>query len=95
MDEQNQSGGIDAWLGARLGYAVDAWVDRELRVPQRMYDPAQAYGVDPNGNIYTLGQTNSQVTANVVPAHGSGAFGGLLPWLVIGGVILLATSGSK
>lgn len=94
MDEQNQQGSPDAWFLARLGNAVDAWVDREVRGPQRYYDPSQAYGMDGNGNIYTLGQTNGQISATVTPTRGD-AFGGLLPWLLIGGVILLVTSGSK
>lgn len=94
MEETTQPMGWDSWTQAVVGNAVGAWVDREFRVPQRMYDPAQAYGVDANGNLFTLGQTNSQITANVVPTRGD-AFGGLLPWLLIGGVILLATSGGK
>jgi hypothetical protein len=95
MDQTTQAMGWDSWTQAVLGNAVGAWVDREIRAPQRMYDSAQAYGMDANGNLFTLGQTNSQITANVVPTNGAGSFGSLLPWLLIGGVILFAVSGSK
>ena len=94
MGDTTQTPGWDAWGQAVLGNAVSAWVDRELRVPQRMYDPAQAYGMDGNGNIYALGQTNGQISATVTSTRGD-AFGGLLPWLLIGGVLAFVLSGSK
>ncbi|MEH6434240.1 hypothetical protein [Massilia sp. DD77] len=94
MDEQQQSGSWDAWIQATAGYAIGAYVDRELRATQGMYDPAQAYGVDQSGRVYQLGQTNQQITATVAPTVG-GSLGGLMPWLIIGAVILFATSGRK
>jgi hypothetical protein len=65
MDETQSANGWDAWLAARVGNAIDAGVDRVLHKPQYMTDPAQAYGVDANGNIYQLGQTNGQLTSTI------------------------------
>lgn len=84
MDETN-----NAWLSARLGNAIDAWVDRTINRPQLGYDPAQAYGMDSNGNLYQLGQTNGQVIAQV----NNGKAGGnnmLLLVLLVGVVVMVA-----
>ncbi|MGZ8301217.1 MAG: hypothetical protein ACXW2U_00785 [Telluria sp.] len=95
MDEYGQQGGTDwsAWGQAVIGTAISAYVDREIRGPQGVYDPGQAYGVGDDGRLYTLGQTNSQISANVTPAYGNGGglFGGnMLPLLIIGAVIFMA-----
>lgn len=63
VDTQNS--GWDSWLMARVGNAIDIGVDRVLQRPQFGSDPAQAYGVDQNGRIYQLGQTNGQIRATV------------------------------
>jgi hypothetical protein len=54
-------------------------------------DPAQAYGVDQNGRVYTLGQTNSQVVAQVNTGAPVGGFGKLMPWLLVALVVYAAT----
>jgi hypothetical protein len=92
MDDTTQSGGIDAWVMARVGNAIDVYTDRALNRPQTIYDPAQAYGMDQNGRIYTLGQTNGQITAQVQTQAGS--LGSMMPWLLVAGVVLLVM-GSK
>lgn len=96
MDETSNGGGVqmDAWVAARLGNAIDAMTDRTRNQPQMWSDPAQAYGVDQNGRIYTLGQTNGQVSAQVntgAPAGGNK----LLPWLIIAAVVFFAAEAPK
>lgn len=84
MDETTDN----AWLSARLGNAIDAWVDRTLNRPQLGYDPAQAYGMDSNGNLYQLGQTNSQVIAQVNTTKAAGNNSLLLIVLVVGAIMI-------
>jgi hypothetical protein len=91
MGETQQSNQTDAWLSARAGNAIDALVDRVLNQPQMGYDPAQAYGVDQNGRIYTLGQTNSQIAAQI-QTNARGLT--ISPWLVLA-VIALVVIESK
>ncbi|MTV36278.1 hypothetical protein [Duganella radicis] len=79
----------NAWLNARLGNAIDVWVDRTLNRPQLGYDPAQAYGMDANGNLYQLGQTNSQVVAQVNSTKG-GNNNLLLLVLIVGAIVMVA-----
>jgi hypothetical protein len=94
MDETQTSGaGWDSWLAARVGNAIDAATDRALNRPQLGSDPGQAYGVDQNGRIYTLGQTNGQIQAQVQTGAQT-SLGALMPWLIIGAVVFLAV-GSK
>jgi len=92
MDETQVSGSgtnWDAWTQAVVGSAIGAYVDRVVARPQLGSDPSQAYGVDDRGNIYRLGQTNAQITANVQQTQG-GTLAGIPVWLVVGAVILLA-----
>jgi hypothetical protein len=91
MDETN-SNPLDAWLGARVGNAIDVWVDRTLNRPQFTNDPSQAYGVDGNGNLYQLGQTNGQIVAQV--NTGRPVNSGMNSLLIIG-LIALVVMGAK
>jgi hypothetical protein len=72
MDETSGSSSsvdLGAWGLARLGHAIDVSVDRVIRDPQQIYDPSQAYGMDANGNLYTMGQNNSQMYRPQAPAN--------------------------
>lgn len=88
MDETNGSIFEDAWIKARVGNAIDVLVDRTLNRPQYTNDPAQAYGVDANGNLYMLGQRNGQVVATVNNGAPSGS-NGLMAWLILGAIALV------
>jgi hypothetical protein len=57
MDENNQVD-FSVWATAKLGRVIDVAIDRTIHQQQVIVDPAQAYGVDDNGNIYRLGQYN-------------------------------------
>jgi hypothetical protein len=93
MDE-TQTGGLDAWVMARVGNALDAGIDRVINRPQFVSDPSQAYGVDQNGNIYQLGKSNGQITASVQTNTAGGvAFNPMMMLLVIG--VLYAVSAGK
>jgi hypothetical protein len=48
----------DAWLSARLGFALDSVIDRVINKPELVYDGNGAYGVNPDGTLYQLGQPN-------------------------------------
>lgn len=89
MDETSNGGQMDSWMSARLGNAIDALTDRALNRPQMGSDPAQAYGVDQSGRIYTLGQANGQITAQVSTGAPVGT-NKLLPWLIIAAVVFFA-----
>ena len=80
----------DAWLSARLGNAIDAWVDRTLARPQIGSDPSQAYGIDANGNIYQLGQTNMQIAAQVNSTKAANSNSMLMLVMVVGLIIMAA-----
>lgn len=76
--------GFSSWFLARAGNAIDAIVDRQIRQPQYLNDAGQQWGVDGNGNIYQLGQTNGQIVAQVnKPAHQ------ISPLLIIGAILLV------
>ena len=53
-----------AWAMSRVGIAIDAVVDRELR-EQYAPNPGHAYGIGPTGQIYRQGQPapTAQATA--------------------------------
>lgn len=87
MDQTSQSSGLDAWVMARLGTAIDVGLDRVLNRQPTLVDAGQAYGVDQNGNIYQLGQTNSQISATIQTASAPKSNMGML--LVVGLVVLL------
>jgi hypothetical protein len=92
MDETESSGnGWDAWAQAITGNAINAAVDRVLHRPQFGSDPAQAYGMDANGNLYTLGKANAQITAQVQTGQPAGIAGIPTIWLVIAAVAYLVT----
>lgn len=95
MDETTDTGLGDAWLSARLGNAIDAGVDRVLNRPQFAGDPAQAYGVDQNGNLYTLGKTNSQIAAQVTTQTAAGGGFTISPLLVLVVLAVLAIEAKK
>lgn len=63
-DTQSQDGG--AWVLSRLGYAIDAYVDRQLNNPQIIQDHSAAYGMDQNGNLYKVGQPTTVQTVSPV-----------------------------
>lgn len=50
---------LGAWTLSKLGNVIDAYVDRTINRPQVVHDSSAAYGVDSNGNLYNLGQTNN------------------------------------
>jgi hypothetical protein len=81
MDEtqSNVSSGWDAWGQAVLGTAINAAVDRYVYGPQTLGDGGQAYGVDQNGRMYTLGQTNGQLSATIQTRAPST----ISPWLIV------------
>jgi hypothetical protein len=81
MDEtqNNGFGGWDAWAQAVAGDAIGAVVDRYRYGPQVLGDGGQAYGVDQNGRMYTLGQTNGQLSATIQTR----APGSISPWLIV------------
>jgi hypothetical protein len=62
MNDQNQP--ADAWALSVLGSAIGAYVDREINKPTVIAN-SNNYGMDANGNLYTLGQPAGQVAANV------------------------------
>lgn len=81
--------GFSSWFLARAGNAIDAIVDRQIRQPQYLNDAGQQWGVDGNGNIYQLGQTNGQIVAQVNrPAQQ------ISPLLIIGAIVLLVVLGN-
>lgn len=84
MDEttnsQDGTGGV-AWLGARLGYAIDVWTDRQINGPQVIAQTGSPYGIDQNGNLYKVGQPTTVQT--VSPISGAGGSGMLLLVLAI------------
>jgi hypothetical protein len=90
MDETTNNG-WDAWAQAVTGTAINAVVDRVLNRPQFGSDPAQAYGMDANGNLYTLGKANGQITAQVTNTQQSSIAGIPVTWLVLAAVVYLAT----
>lgn len=61
MDETDNS--ASSWLSARLGRAVDTYVDNEIYKRQGMDSYGAAYGMDEHGNIYQVGQPNVQTAA--------------------------------
>ncbi|MYN45790.1 hypothetical protein GTP23_12105 [Pseudoduganella sp. FT93W] len=90
MDEtQSKGSNWDAWTQAVLGNAINAAIDRVAARPQLGSDPSQAYGIDERGNIYRLGQTNAQISAQV-QTNKAGTVAGLPVWLIVGAVVLFA-----
>jgi hypothetical protein len=81
--------GFSSWFLARAGNAIDAIVDRQIRQPQYLNDAGQQYGVDGNGNIYQLGQTNGQIVAQVNRPASQ-----ISPLLIIGAIVLLVVLGN-
>jgi hypothetical protein len=69
MDETTNS--TDTWALSRLGYAIDALVDRQLNNPQVITDHSAAYGMDANGNLYKVGQPTTVQTVSPVKANNS------------------------
>ena len=70
MDETNSNDG-GAWVLSRLGFAIDSYVDRQLNRPQAIYDASQAYGIDPNGQMYKVGQPTTVQTVSPISGGGS------------------------
>lgn len=56
-------GDFGAWAGARLGNAIDVYVDRTVRKPTEVVDPSVQYGIDANGRVYRAGQLSTPATA--------------------------------
>jgi hypothetical protein len=83
--------GYSSWFLARAGNAIDVLVDRAIRQPQYLNDVGRQYGVDDNGNLYQLGQTNGQIIAQV--NKGSQTISPTM--LIIGAVLLVVLLGSK
>lgn len=55
MEDDPQNGTGDPWLMSRLGYAIDAYVDREINKPTAIANSG-AYGVGADGRMYMQGQ---------------------------------------
>jgi hypothetical protein len=51
-----------AWGLARLGNAIDVYVDRQLGAQSQTVMGQTGYGIDASGNLYQLGQTASGAT---------------------------------
>lgn len=66
MDETSNSTDTGTWALARLGFAIDTYVDRQLNAPQQIYDASQAYGIDSNGQMYKVGQPTTVQTVQPV-----------------------------
>lgn len=85
MDQtQSAPDGMDAWTAARLGNAIDVFVDRVAYGPLVLQDPSQAYGMDANGATFKLGQTSSgtvQASARITPTML--VIGALLAYIVL------------
>lgn len=79
----------NAWIMARIGNGIDALVDRAIIRQPIMAAGGQQYGVDENGRMYVLGQTNSQVVAQVQKSQA------ISPVLLIGIVALVVVLGAK
>lgn len=75
----------DAWTMARLGNAIDSYVDRQLNSPQMMTGQT-GYGIDQYGALYPLGQPATQQQVAAVQARPN-----YMLLLLIAGGIYLAT----
>lgn len=61
---------VGAWALSRVGNALDALVDREIRRPLTVSDPSQAYGIDEFGRYYQRGQNGAPgMTARTMPGN--------------------------
>ncbi len=59
MQQPNES--IEAWSMSRLGFAIDAYVDREINKPTAISNNS-AYGIDESGRMYLQGQATQSAT---------------------------------
>ena len=62
MENTQQGSDPSAWFSATLGTAIGVYVDRTLNKGLEI-PPSTGYGMDDNGNIYTLGQTSQAPAA--------------------------------
>lgn len=74
-----------AWALSRLGNAIDALVDRQLGTQSQQIIGQTGYGIDSNGNLYTLGTTSGGNTAAVAAKPNM-----MMILLLCAGVYLLA-----
>lgn len=88
MDDTTNDTGT--WALARLGYAIDAYVDRQLNNPQIITDHSAAYGMDSNGNLYKVGQPTTVQTVSPMAGTPNATM-----LLLILGVAFLATRHGK
>lgn len=51
----------DPWLMSRLGFAVDAYVHKEINKSTRIADSG-AYGLGDDGQLYNVGQPSMSAT---------------------------------
>ncbi len=84
---EDTSIGWDAWAQAVAGKAINVAVDRVMHRPQYGMDPARAYGMDEQGNLYVVGQPSGVVTAQV--SNGQQSLFGIPVWMLAAGVVLL------
>lgn len=82
MDENESPG---AWVAARAGFALDTWIDRQLRGGQTL-SSNQAYGQDEYGNVYVLGQPNTPTRVTSTPQMNP-----LFLLMLVGAVIFVAS----
>ncbi len=73
-----------AWAAALLGTALGVYVDRTLNAPQSIASSG-AYGIDANGNMYTMGKPTTTVAMTPVAGKGTG---NLLLLLLIGFAVM-------
>lgn len=86
----NDTGQWSAWALARVGNAIDAYVDRTVLGPQYINGGSQQYGMDQYGQVYPLGQASGTVVGTVQRGGDS-----LSPILIIGIVLAVVMLGSK
>ena len=80
---------VGAWALSRLGIAIDAGIDRELR---KVYAPPDnaVYGIGPTGQVYRAGTpVQAAVAGQAAPA------GSPLVWVIGAGVVLFLLLGRK
>ena len=54
---------LTAWSSATLGSAIGVYVDRQVNKGMQQLPASTGYGMDERGNLYQLGQANTQSVA--------------------------------
>ena len=61
--ESSQPFDLTAWSSATLGAAIGVYVDRQVNQGMQQLPASTGYGMDERGNLYQLGQANTQAAA--------------------------------